>query len=119
MYGYEFVKAVRVVTAEAIALGEGVIYPVLHGLEKAGCLRVRRRPINGRIRVYYAVTPKGQQRLRRLTEEWSRISAGSSRRCAGRGSHEHRRGRRQLHRAVPRTALACVAAGVSWGGGVS
>ena len=30
MYGYEIVKAVRVVTEEAIALGEGVIYPALH-----------------------------------------------------------------------------------------
>ena len=34
MYGYEIVKAVRLVTAEAIGLGEGVIYPVLHGLEE-------------------------------------------------------------------------------------
>ena len=76
LYGYERVKALRVVTAEAIALGKGVINPVLHGLEKAGCLRARRKPINGRIRVCYAVTPKGQQRLRRATEKWSRISAG-------------------------------------------
>ena len=33
MYGYELVKAVRVVTGEAIALGVVVIYPALHGLE--------------------------------------------------------------------------------------
>ena len=27
MYGYELVKAVRLVTGEAIGLGEGVVYP--------------------------------------------------------------------------------------------
>lgn len=80
MYGYELVKTVRVVTGEAIALGEGVIYPVLHGLEKAGALTATRRPINGRTRVYYTVTAKGRQRLARLTEQWDRISAGI--RCA-------------------------------------
>ncbi len=76
MYGYELVKAVRVVTGEAIALGEGVVYPVLHGLEKGGALKAKRKPINGRTRVYYTVTAKGQKRLERLTDEWGRISSG-------------------------------------------
>lgn len=76
MYGYELVKAVRVATGEAIALGEGVIYPVLHGLEKAGALKAKRKPINGRTRVYYTLTSKGEKRLVRLTENWDRISAG-------------------------------------------
>ncbi len=76
MYGYELVKAVRVVTGEAIALGEGVVYPVLHGLERGGALKAKRKPINGRTRVYYTVTAKGQKRLERLTDEWGRISSG-------------------------------------------
>ena len=37
MYGYEIVKAMRLVTGEAIGFGEGVVYPVLH------CARGRRR----------------------------------------------------------------------------
>ena len=76
MYGYELVKVVRVVTGEAIALGEGVIYPALHGLEKDGALKATRQPVNGRTRVYYSVTAKGQRRLDRLTEEWDRVSSG-------------------------------------------
>jgi PadR family transcriptional regulator PadR len=76
MYGYEIVKAVRVVTSEAITLGEGVIYPVLHGLEKGGALKARRKAVNGRTRVYYAVTSKGRTRLGRLSQEWSRVSGG-------------------------------------------
>ena len=43
MYGYELVKAIKLVTGEAISLGEGVIYPVLHSLERGGALKARRK----------------------------------------------------------------------------
>jgi len=76
MYGYELVKAVRLVTGESIVLGEGVVYPVLHSLERNGALQASRKPVNGRTRVYYAVTPKGRQRLDRLSDEWDRVSTG-------------------------------------------
>ena len=76
MYGYELVRAVRLVTGEAIVLGEGVIYPVLHSLERNGALQATRKPVNGRTRVYYSVTPKGRERLGRLSNEWDRVSSG-------------------------------------------
>ena len=76
MYGYEIVKSVRLVTGEAIGLGEGVIYPVLHGLENSGALKAKRKAVNGRERVYYLVTAKGQRRLEHLSEEWRRVSSG-------------------------------------------
>ena len=34
MYGYELVQAIRASTNKVIAPGEGVIYPILHGLER-------------------------------------------------------------------------------------
>jgi len=76
MYGYELVKAVRLITDEAIVLGEGVIYPALHSLERSGSLQATRKPVNGRTRVYYSVTQKGQQRLDELSDDWQRISGG-------------------------------------------
>jgi PadR family transcriptional regulator PadR len=76
MYGYELVRSIRQVTDEAIALGEGVIYPVLHGLEKSGSLKAKRKAVNGRTRVYYTVTAKGRKRLDRLQGEWHRIESG-------------------------------------------
>lgn len=76
MYGYELVKAVRLVTEEAISLGEGVIYPVLHGLERGGALKAKRKAVGGRTRVYYALTAKGKRRLARLEEDWQRIQFG-------------------------------------------
>ncbi len=76
MYGYELVKAVRAVTGDAISLGEGVIYPVLHSLEENGALKARRKKVSGRVRVYYALTAKGRKRLDKLQGEWERVQAG-------------------------------------------
>jgi PadR family transcriptional regulator PadR len=76
MYGYELVKSIRLVTGEAITLGEGVIYPVLHSLERNGALKAKRKQVKGRTRVYYALTAKGQRRLERLQADWYRIQAG-------------------------------------------
>jgi len=74
MYGYEIVKSIRLVTGEAISLGEGVVYPLLHGLERSGALKTKREKHKGRTRVYYSLTAKGRRRLNRLTGEWERVS---------------------------------------------
>ena len=76
MYGYELVKSIRLVTEEAITLGEGVIYPVLHSLERNGALRAKRKSVDGRTRVYYSLTAKGRKRRDRLQNEWQRIQSG-------------------------------------------
>ena len=76
MYGYELVRSIRTVTNDGIRLGEGVIYPVLHGLEKQGALAARRKTVNGRSRVYYALTPQGANRLETLQGEWRRVQSG-------------------------------------------
>ena len=78
MYGYELVRSIRSATGEAISLGEGVIYPVLHSLEKAGALKARRKQVGGRTRVYYTLTAKGRTRLQRLQADWQRIQDGVS-----------------------------------------
>ncbi|KXF77732.1 PadR family transcriptional regulator [Paramesorhizobium deserti] len=74
MYGYEVVQAIRLQTEEAILLGEGVIYPVLHALERDGALKSRRQTVNGRRRIYYSITPEGQRRLSDLTSNWARLT---------------------------------------------
>ena len=76
MYGYELVRSIRSVTEEAISLGEGVIYPALHGLERNGSLKSRRKAVGGRTRVYYSLTGKGKQRLEKLQNDWRRIQGG-------------------------------------------
>jgi len=76
MYGYELVRSIKLVTSEAISLGEGVIYPVLHGLERNGGLKAKRKTVAGRTRVYYSLTAKGKKRLDKLQGEWHRIQSG-------------------------------------------
>ena len=76
MYGYELVRSIRAATGEAISLGEGVIYPVLHSLERNGSLRSKRKAVSGRTRVYYRLTAKGRKRLETLQTDWHRIQGG-------------------------------------------
>lgn len=76
MYGYELVRSIRAATGEAISLGEGVIYPVLHGLERSGSLKSKRKAVGGRTRVYYSLTGKGRQRFEKLQGEWHRVQGG-------------------------------------------
>ena len=76
MYGYQLVRSIRQVTEDAISLGEGVIYPSLHGLERNGALKSRRKAVGGRTRVYYSLTRKGRQRLEKLQQDWQRIQGG-------------------------------------------
>ena len=88
MYGYELVKSIQLATNEKITLGEGVVYPTLHSLEKAGCLKSSRRPVNGRERVYYSTTSKGKKRLELLSDRWESIRGGIDSALQG-PVHEH------------------------------
>ena len=74
MYGYEIVQAIRDRTDAVIAVGEGVVYPVLHGLERDGALRSRRRTVSSRSRIYYSVTPAGTRRLADMSKTWTNLA---------------------------------------------
>ena len=74
MYGYELVQAIRTQTGNAISLGEGVVYPVLHTLERKRALKARRKTVNGRTRVYYSVTRGGKKYLAGLVGNWNRVT---------------------------------------------
>jgi len=86
MYGYEIVQAIRDRTGAVIEVGEGVVYPVLHGLEGDGALRSRRRAVKGRSRIYYSVTAAGARRLAELSGTWSNL-AGAIQSVLNGGAH--------------------------------
>ena len=83
MYGYEIVQAIRSGTDAVIAVGEGVVYPVLHGLERDGALTSRRKRVSGRSRVYYAVTRTGSRRLADLSETWTNLAGAIQKMLTG------------------------------------
>ncbi len=74
MYGYEIVQAIRSRTGGVIAVGEGVVYPVLHALEEDRALRSRRKTVSGRSRIYYSLTPEGSRRLANLSANWTHLT---------------------------------------------
>jgi PadR family transcriptional regulator PadR len=78
MYGYELVRAIQETSNDALAFGEGCIYPYLHYLEETRFIASRRSTIQGRSRLYYRLTSKGQKRLRQLTADWKRVAEGVS-----------------------------------------
>ena len=86
MYGYEIVQTIRSRSAAVIAVGEGVVYPVLHGLERDGALKSRRGTVNGRGRIYYSVTAAGALRLADLSKAWTTLAVAIQSILAG-GQH--------------------------------
>ncbi len=86
MYGYEIVQSIRSRTDAVIAVGEGVVYPVLHALEREGAIRSRRKTVNGRSRIYYSVTAAGARRLADLAQTWTNLTGAIQSLLAG-GTH--------------------------------
>lgn len=83
MYGYEIARSLKVLSRDALTLGESVLYPALHAMESRGLLRSRSRQVDGRTRIYYQATVRGRRRLERLTANWQRISEGVERILGG------------------------------------
>ena len=65
-YGYQLIREV----SSLMEISESTLYPVLRRLEGAGCLTVRSKEHNGRLRKYYAITAAGQDRVQSFLREW-------------------------------------------------
>jgi PadR family transcriptional regulator PadR len=83
MYGYEIVQAIRDRTDSVIVVGEGVVYPVLHALERNGALKSRRKTVAGRSRIYYSLTKAGSKRLASLGAHWMSLAGAIQKTLAG------------------------------------
>jgi PadR family transcriptional regulator PadR len=73
MHGYEIVQAIRQSTEQTLDFGEGCVYPILHRLEADRLLVSRREVVNGRSRVVYRVTEKGNKKLTESVAAWQQI----------------------------------------------
>lgn len=68
-YGYQIVKDV----SSCIEISESTLYPILKRLEAAGALKTYSIEHNGRLRKYYRITPKGQQRINEFCDDWGQM----------------------------------------------
>ena len=70
-YGYAIAEKVRTFSKGEMEWTEGMLYPVLHRLERRGFLKSRWEAINGeRKRRYYSLTAKGRESLGKRRQEW-------------------------------------------------
>lgn len=60
IFGLEMMHELR---RHGYAIGPGTLYPILHGLEKAGSLRAKYEVVKGKRRKYYVATAKGGRAL--------------------------------------------------------
>ena len=74
MYGYEIVQNIIERSGNEFRFGEGVIYPLLHSMQKRRLLAIRREKVNGRTRIYYRLTSGGKKKLENKSSEWRRVA---------------------------------------------
>jgi DNA-binding PadR family transcriptional regulator len=75
-YGYALIKEVQLLSGGRVTWTEGMLYPVLHRLEKNGCIRSEWKTSGtGRKRKYYAIETKGKARLSAQLEDWDTAHA--------------------------------------------
>jgi PadR family transcriptional regulator len=75
-YGYAIIKRVHELSAGRIEWTDGMLYPVLHRLERLGHVKARWGTAeNGRKRKYYRITAQGQAQLLEEKRQWQAVSA--------------------------------------------
>ena len=74
MYGYEMIETLRKKSQNVFELKAGTLYPLLHGLEEKGMLKVYEQEFLGKTRKYYSITKEGKKLLKSKTEEWNEYS---------------------------------------------
>lgn len=70
-YGYKIVKDL----ADHIEISESTLYPVLKRLETQGYVSVYSIEHNSRLRKYYKITPKGEDKIIDFLNEWEDVLA--------------------------------------------
>ena len=73
-YGYAILKRVRDLSGGALEWTDGMLYPVLHRLEKSGLIESRwEKAESGRRRKYYRITPAGREQLAEERRQWHTV----------------------------------------------
>ena len=75
-YGYAILLRVRELSGGRIEWTDGMLYPVLHRLERLGYVRARWEVAeSGRRRKYYQVTAQGRAQLAEERQQWQAVDA--------------------------------------------
>jgi DNA-binding PadR family transcriptional regulator len=70
-YGYAIIKRVTELSGGHLHWTDGMLYPVLHRLERQGHIEANWSAAeNGRRRKYYRITPDGRAQLATQRQQW-------------------------------------------------
>jgi PadR family transcriptional regulator, regulatory protein PadR len=73
-YGYAILKRVRELSGGDLEWTDGMLYPVLHRLERAGLIESRwEKSESGRRRKYYRMTEAGREQLADERRQWRTV----------------------------------------------
>ncbi len=74
-YGYAILKRVRELSDGELEWTDGMLYPLLHRLDRLGYVTTEwRRPPEGRRRKYYAITDDGLAALAEHQRQWVTVA---------------------------------------------
>lgn len=75
-YGYAILQRVRELSGGRMEWTDGMLYPVLHRLERLGHVTARWEVADsGRKRKYYQITPGGRAQLAEERRQWDAVDA--------------------------------------------
>lgn len=75
-YGYAILQRVRELSGGQIEWTDGMLYPVLHRLERLSYIQARwETSESGRRRKYYRITPSGLERLAEERRQWQAVDS--------------------------------------------
>ena len=75
-YGYAIIQRVKKLSGGKIEWTDGMLYPVLHWLERLGHVEARWEVAeSGRRRKYYRITSQGRARLGEEREQWKAVNS--------------------------------------------
>jgi PadR family transcriptional regulator PadR len=74
-YGYEIIKQVHEFSGQQIDWKDGMLYPVLHRMEKEGLIESFWKCADtGRKRKYYRIQPDGKATLETQKQDWQLVN---------------------------------------------
>lgn len=74
-YGYAILQRVRELSGGRMAWTDGMLYPVLHRLERLGYIKARWEIAEtGRRRKYYGITTDGRAQLAEERQQWQAVN---------------------------------------------
>ena len=97
-YGYQIIQRIRASSQQQWAWSEGMLYPVLHRLEKRELIESHwKLAETGRQRKYYRLTKRGAAELHRQKQQWEIVQQTLGNLGMAKSKEERRDGHRERH----------------------